>query len=229
MSKPDERRRAIELRRLGLSYREIRQSIPVAKATLSLWLRSVGLARRQVQRLTEKRLAAGRRGAEKVHRERLERVRRTMAEAEHEAASRIQAGDWLWLLGTALYWAEGEKPKEWARSPLVSFTNMDLRMILMVRQWLLQCCSVSVPQLGYGLYIHERADIRTAVNYWAQHLRVPPEELRICPKRHNPSTRRKNTGRSYYGTIRVIVRRSTYLNHRIAGWIRGLTKYCGVV
>ena len=50
--------RAIKLRREGLSYSEILQKIPVAKSTLSLWLRSIGLSKKQVQRLTEKKLLA---------------------------------------------------------------------------------------------------------------------------------------------------------------------------
>ena len=57
MSKPEEKWKAVELRRKGLSYREILQHVPVAKSTLSLWLRTVGLSRPQTQRLTEKRLA----------------------------------------------------------------------------------------------------------------------------------------------------------------------------
>src|SRR5207247_3622548 len=53
MAKPVERERAIELRRHGLSYREIRAQVPVAKSTLSLWLRQVGLANAQRQRLAD--------------------------------------------------------------------------------------------------------------------------------------------------------------------------------
>jgi len=113
MSKPLEKLKAIELRKAGLSYREIREQVPVAKATLSLWLRTVGLSRPQKQRLTEKKLAAAQRGWEKLRRERVERVAQTVAEAELEAARLIAVPDSLWLLGTALYWAEGSKPKVW--------------------------------------------------------------------------------------------------------------------
>lgn len=51
-----EKLKAIKLRREGLSYREILRYVPVAKSTLSLWLRDVGLAKRQTQRLTKKDL-----------------------------------------------------------------------------------------------------------------------------------------------------------------------------
>ena len=39
--------KAIKLRRRGYSYREIMREIPVAKSTLSEWLRSVGLSKHQ--------------------------------------------------------------------------------------------------------------------------------------------------------------------------------------
>ena len=228
MSKPLEKQKAVELRRAGLSYREILRQVPVAKATLSLWLRTVGLSRPQRQRLTEKRLAAARRGWEKLRRERLERIARTMAEAEAEARERLEASEWMWMLGTALYWAEGFKPKPWSVKTRVGLANMDPCMILIARNWLERYCSVDDLDVCYALYIHERADIDGAQEFWAARLGVSRERVRIRLKRHNPVTKRKNVGRSYYGTMQITVRRSTLMSHRIAGWTQGLIRYCGV-
>ena len=228
MWKPEEKGKAVSLRTQGLSYREILQHVPVAKSTLSLWLRSVGLSRPQKQRLTEKKLAAARRGWEKVHADRLARMRQVMAEAEDEARRRIDKGDRLWIVGTALYWAEGAKPKDWRAGEMVMLSNTDLRMIILMREWLRRCCSVSESDIRYAVYIHERADIAAAMRFWADGLGLSLGHLRTYLKKHNPSPRRKNTGNGYRGTMRMAVRRSTMLNHRIAGWIRGLAKYCGV-
>lgn len=228
MSKPVEKRKAIELRTGGLSYNEIRRHVPVAKSTLSLWLRSVGLATPQRQRLTEKKLAAARRGGQKVHAERLARVRRIMAEAESEVQRRLGMGDWLWLVGAVLYWGEGAKPKVWRSAQHVQFTNMDPDMIILMRQWLIQRCGVSASSIHYSLYIHEKADIPRAQLFWAERIGVQPGGVRTYFKRHNASSRRRNTGQTYYGTMRIDVRRSTDLNRRIAGWIKGLLVYCGV-
>lgn len=228
MSKPLEKVRAIELRKAGLSYREIRERVPVAKATLSLWLREVGLSTPQKQRLTAKKLAAGRRGAEKIHRERLERVARTVAETEAEARERILSGDMLWLIGTVLNWGEGAKPKPWRASEKVSLTNMDPQVILVAREWLRSYCAISGLDLWYEIFIHESADIGQAVAFWSGRLGISQEEIRIRLKRHKP-TKRKNVAAHYYGTMRVTARQSTLLNHRIVGWIRGVVKHCGVV
>ena len=51
MAKVSEKKKAIELRKQGLSYSEIRKIVTVAKSTLSLWLRSVGLAKRHIRRI----------------------------------------------------------------------------------------------------------------------------------------------------------------------------------
>ncbi len=203
------------------------RQVPVARSTLSLWLRSVGLARAQRQRLTEKKLAAGRRGAAKLHAERVERVRRIMAEAEEEAELRLRRGEWLWLIGTILYWAEGTKPKEWRSASMVIFTNMDPRMVLITREWLIRSCGVDDSEIQYAVQIHEKADIQAAVGFWAELLGSPGQVLRVHLKRHNPSPRRKNIGSHYYGTMRMHVRQSTGLNHRIAGWIIGIANAAG--
>ena len=55
---------ALNLRKQGFSYSEILERIPVAKSTLSLWLREVGLSKRQKQHLTQKKLDAAWRGGQ---------------------------------------------------------------------------------------------------------------------------------------------------------------------
>ena len=68
------RDKAIKLRGAGLLYSEILQEIPVAKSTLSLWLQSVSLSKRQVQRLTEKKSEAIQRGWQSRKNERIEKT-----------------------------------------------------------------------------------------------------------------------------------------------------------
>lgn len=229
MSKPEEKQKAIDLRTKGLSYNEILQSVPVAKSTLSAWLRDVGLSMPQRHQLTVRKLAAARRGGEKVHVMRLERVARAVTEAEEEAKHWIAQGDFLWLVGTVLYWAEGEKPKPWRGRTKVAFINMDVRMILLMREWLGRYCGRAGRDVCYELYIHEGADIGVAREWWSRQIGVPQEDLRVRLKRPNPASRRKNVGSGYYGTMRIAARRSTLLNHRIVGWVQAIARHCGVV
>jgi transposase len=55
--------KAILLRKQGKTYREILIEIPIAKSTLSDWLRSVELSKPQKQRYTQLRKEAALRGA----------------------------------------------------------------------------------------------------------------------------------------------------------------------
>ena len=228
-AKRPEREQAIILRRQGLSYREIRAQIPVAKSTLSLWLRQVGLAKTQRQRLTERRLAAGRRGAQKLHTQCVRRVATIHDEAVREASSLLHAGDLMWAVGTTLYWAEGTKTKPWRSGARFHFTNTDVAMILLVRRWLRTCCGVQDSDIMFDLYIHETADVDSARAHWMKQLSIPPERLRTYFKRHNPAPGRHNVGKAYYGTMRMRVLKSTVLSHRIAGWIKAVAAHCGVV
>lgn len=92
--------KAISLRKSGLSYSQILQQIPVAKSTLSLWLRPVGLSVRQRQRLTEIKLLAAKRGGEVRKRFRLEETIKIKEQARREISPISQKE--LFLLGTIL-------------------------------------------------------------------------------------------------------------------------------
>lgn len=224
MRKLKEKQDAIRLRKDGLSYNEILKQVLVSKSTLSLWLRDIGLAKRQKQRLTEKRLAAARRGWEKIRAQRSARIVSTIAGAGQEAKRLVEDKDLRWIIGTVVYWAEGTKMKAWRGGERVSLTNMDPKMIVFFRKWLKQYCQIKESDLLYALYVHEKADINGAKKFWIEQLHILPSRLRIYFKRHNPSTKRRNIGKTYYGIMNITVRRSANLNHRISGWILGLTK-----
>ena len=228
-SKRLERERAIDLRRRGLSYSEIRKHVPVAKSSLSLWLRSVGLLEWQQERLSKRKLAAARMGGRKVHERRVERTKQTVEQAAGEGQQYLQAKDVHWLTGVVFYWAEGSKPKPWNHAEQFGFTNMDVTTILIMRDWLERYCAVRPTDITYDLYIHAGANVVGTQEFWLRNLGIEPDRLRTYFKRNNPSPRRRNVGRDYHGIMRMRVKRSTGLNHRVSGWIQAVTRYCGVV
>lgn len=87
--------KAILRRKEGLSYSEILKTVPVAKSTLSSWLRSVGLARVQKQRLTQKKLLAAKRGAAKRRDQRIMLTEQIKAKARSEISKIDKTGLWL--------------------------------------------------------------------------------------------------------------------------------------
>jgi len=216
----NQKEKAIALRKEGYSYSEILKEIPVAKSTLSLWLRSVGLAKQQKQNITAKRIAGALRGAKARKDQRIKITKEIKNKAKQEIES-INKRD-IWLIGIALHWAEGAKEKENGTKTGINFSNSDPRMILLFRKWLINTFSVNNSNLVYELYIHKTANIEKAQIYWSQILSISIEKIRTYLKKSKIKTIRKNTGDDYYGLIRIKVNKSTNLNRKIAGWIEGI-------
>lgn len=223
-----EKGKAIQLRKRGFSYSEILRTVPVAKSTLSLWLKSVGLAKKQKQRLTEKKLAALKKGWEACRRKRIFLTERIKKEAEKEV-KKLNKRE-LWLIGVILYWAEGHKERR--RGSLVELGNSDANIIRIFLKWLREICKISEKNIRFRIYLHETSKNRLfeVRKYWTRVTGFSINNFqKISWKKHKINTKRKNIGKNYYGLLRVTVNRSTNLNRRIQGWIIGICKHCGVV
>jgi hypothetical protein len=221
--KTNQREDAIALRKKGLTYSEILKTVPVAKSTLSLWLRQVRLAKRQEQHLTEKRKAAQMRGGAARRAQRLQTTELILKKARPETGSLSKKE--LWLVGLVLYWAEGSKEKTYAGANGVDFANTDPRMIRFFVRWLTKCCDVSMRRIYAHLYIHEyqRKSAGEAVTYWSDMSGLATYQITgVYFKRHNPKSNRHNYNKKYYGTLRVRVKSSSELMRKIQGWVEGI-------
>jgi len=217
--------RAIDLRKQGLSYREIMNEIPVAKSTLSEWLHSVGLSKHQKQRLTQKKLASAKRGAEAKHRRRIVLIQKIIDTAKKDVGT-ISKRE-LWLIGTMLYWAEGSKEKDYCPGSRVAFTNSDPNMVVVFLRWLKQSCGKTFTDITLDIYIHELQKNRTAeiIDFWSKTIEYPVAYFQhIYYKKGNPNTKRKNVGHSYHGVLKINVKSSSSLNRQIAGWTQGVVE-----
>jgi len=174
--------KAILLRKSGLSYSEILGKISVAKSTLSLWLRSVGLSKRQKQRLTIKKLAAMQRGGQRRHEMRLELIDKIYRETEKDIV-KIGKRD-LFLLGVALYWAEGSKEKDGRPGQGITFTNADPSMVRIFLIWLIQIGKVSRQDILFEIFIHENHRYRVAevIDFWSNVTKFAKENFRVYYK-----------------------------------------------
>jgi len=219
IQKNAEKEQAIVLRKQGFSYNEILRNVPVAKSTLSVWLKDIGIAKEQKQRLTEKRKAAQQKAQEACRNNRICKENIIISNAKAEITN-ISARE-LWLIGTVLYWAEGSKQKEKNVSQKVSFGNSDPKMIVLFHRWLKECCDVTDDRFYFCIYIHESADVLKARKFWSDVVGTKIDNVYL--KDHNPKTTRKNVGADYNGLLRIEVRKSTDLNRKIKGWILGIS------
>lgn len=151
---------AIAMRREGKTYGEILAVIPVAKSTLSLWLREVGLSKEQKHRISKLRIESQKKASS---------VRHTMAVEKRNyiySTSRDQIGCLsdreVWLLAMMAYWAEGCKEKKHHGGQGVDFANMDPRMIRVFVYWLVYIKKVPYSDIKFEIYIHENSKKKRA-------------------------------------------------------------------
>lgn len=228
ISKVEEKAKAIQLRKKGLSYNEILQFIPVAKSTLSLWLESVRLAKRHKQRLTGKRIAAALRGAQTKRNHRLAITEEIKNKAKSEVGKLSNRE--LWLIGAALYWAEGSKQKDHDVSAGVKFSNSDPMMIKVFLEWLQDICKIPESEITFRIALHKSAKhkLNKVKKYWATITNFSINNFqKIDWKKNKINTKRKNIGEKYFGLLNIRVKNSTNLNRKIDGWIKGICEQCG--
>lgn len=225
-----DKEKAIELRRQGYSYSEIRKEVKISKSSLSLWLRSVGLTTRQKQRLTDKKWASIRRGWEKWKNTRIKKVSHINNEAMVQAGKIKINKEELWLMGLMLYWAEGAKTKEYDPGRGVCFSNSDPRMIKLFLFWLTQSLNILDDKIKFDIYIHEnkKNDLEDVRRFWSQVTGYSEDKFdKIYFKKHRLSSVRKNQGKRYNGLLRIRIISSGDLNRKISGWIEGIYRKMG--
>ncbi|MFD6492853.1 hypothetical protein ACFV99_06255 [Streptomyces sp. NPDC059944] len=218
-AKDDLRARARELRLQGWTYDRIQIELGCSKSSISLWVRDLPTPERR-KRTREEASAIAKRGWEATMRLRDEERRRTKQAATAEIGTLSDRE--LFLLGVALYWAEGSKTKPHLTQERVTFINSDPRMIEVYLAWL-RLLGVSSDRLRFHVHIHESGDVEGAERFWADLVGADAPALgKTYLKRHNPKTNRKNLGQDYRGCLVIRVLGSAELYRRIEGWWYGI-------
>jgi len=221
--KSAEKAKAVKLRKQGKTYNEIITEVGVAKSTLSLWLREVGLSRTQQQKLTKRKVAAQKLGAEKRRSQRIAETEIINDECRYDIQNLTDRE--LFLMGVVLYWAEGAKPKDNNPSAMIDFANSDPAMLKLFVKWLIKFGNVKKSDINLRLHLHylyKRREVELK-KYWGNMLNIPEEQFaKTNFKKHNPKTKRINVGEDYKGLVAIRVRKSTILNRRIMGWIHAI-------
>lgn len=220
-AKMQDKKRAIELRKQGLSYSEIQSQVPVSQASLSLWLHEIKLSKKHQLRLTNKSLIGQRAGAAARRSQRLQKLNKLIEEVKRELPALLR--DPFFTLGLSLYWAEGTKEKPWRVSARTVFTNSDPLAIEAMRHWLMKYGHVASEDFGYRIYIHASVPAKPAINKWADLLNVEPHRFAVSIKKHVILSRHKHE--NYKGLVQMAVKRSTWLNRRIELWIQGAAQH----
>jgi hypothetical protein len=226
IGKNKEKQLAIKLRKEGKTYREIMGVVPVAKSSISLWLKEVGLSKAQKQSITAKRIAGQRKGADARRSQRIERHGYLFNTAKAEIGS-ISDRE-LFLIGTVLYWAEGNKEKDTRPGTQYLFGNMDPKMLIIIIAWLEQICKIPKSMIVFELYLHKSSEhrLKSVLKYWEDILGLKKGGIAHVYYKNNTlkPTNRKNVGDTYFGLIRLRVPQSSDIVRKVAGWTEGVTQ-----
>ncbi len=216
-----EKPEAISMRLKGSSYNEISKRLGVPKSTLSYWFRNL-LRSDQITRVNKdiaRKVAARNMTIFNKRRSKTARLRWKKIQKESMAElSRLSRKD-LFLIGVALYWAEGYKRGNWS----VIFCNSDPTMIKLIMRYFREICSVPETKFRVQVQIYKNMSLHRTLKYWSSITQLPLRQFMkpIIQVSRVSKFRRGNT--LPYGTIRVRIN-DVILVNRIKGWISALAK-----
>lgn len=209
---------ATNLRKQGLSYKEILQQISVSKDTLSRWCKDIVLTEGQKDRLLQNKKYGQKKGsliaAENKRQERRKRIEKINKESEATLGS-VSNRD-KFITGIALYAAEGNK-----MDGKGGFANADPKIIKFMIEWLTTSAKIPLERIRGAIWLHEELNEVEAKQFWSQltGLKLNQFHKTYIVKQKADRKIRKNLHNYGIFTIRF----SDSATHRqIMGWIYAL-------
>jgi len=207
--------KAIKLRSGGLSYNEIRKEVHVAKSTLSLWLKDIRLKPEYRKRLYTKQIEILSRGSQSQKERREREIKRILDSASNEISLPVSSETYK-LFGAALYWAEGNKTRDFA------ITNSDPYLILFMVRWFEKIFYIKPKNLRASLNIYSQQNENQIKKFWSQLTNIPLKNFgKSYIKPLNKNYKKNNL---YYGTIKLRAIKGTDLRYRSFGWVNAVLK-----
>lgn len=171
MARIKDRQKAIELRRQGKTYSEIKEELDVSKSTLSDWLRNFPLTESQILRLEKNKKHKKHLAIEKTR-----NIKQIKREARIATTYQKQIKYWLRLskreielAGVFLYWGEGNKR---LNGPIL-LNNTDPQVLKFTLFWLQKGLGVDKSKIKVYLHLYSDMDIKKEVSFWSQELDIP--------------------------------------------------------
>jgi len=202
----DKFKQCLKLRLEGLSYSEIQKVIPIAKSTLQNWLTLGGLTLtcKHLEIQLKKRIEKKKAATEASRLTRMRNREQFLKTAEKKYSEFFT--DQLFIMGIALYEAEGSKYDE------CRLSNSDYRVIKIFLLFLKKYFSLNIKtNAKFSLFIHEtrKQDLSRILTFWSDKLSVKKASFKIYWKRNEVAKKRYNL--DYVGQIQVRITGMPYM------------------
>ena len=218
---------AIELRKGGYSYSEIKKFCPVPKSTLSYWFRDIKLSEPQLARLKKKRIEAAQKGS-KIKSLKIAKAIQEMQKSSAKDIGKISKRE-LWLMGVTLYWRERLLNKN--DSDLkkgIRFTSSDPSLIKFFLKWLGDVGGIKNEEISFDIFIGEdkRNSLGELVDFWSEVTGFPKSNFSryYLQKVKVKKAKKRNSKKVIHGLLRIRVKASSMLARQISGWVSGINE-----
>ncbi len=216
--KLEDKQLAINLRKQGLSYKEILRHVSVSKDTISRWCKDIILSEEQKDRLLQNKKFGQKKGsliaAANKQKARISRIHKINKESEADLGNLSDRDKFI--TGIALYAAEGNK-----MDGKGGFANADPKIIKFMMEWFRIYAKIPLERIRGAIWLHEELNEDTAKAFWSQltGLRLSQFHKTYTVKRKEKTKIRKTLHEYGIFTIRF----SDSATHRhIMGWIYAL-------
>ncbi len=170
--------KALEMRKRGMSYSQIRAVVKVSKSSLSLWLKDMPLSKERIYELgarNQRRIENCRNTKAKKKQDRLDEVYKKVSKDIGSLSSRE-----IFLCGLFLYWGEGSKTSYTA----VEITNTDPSMLKFALIWF-RNLGIDIGKIKVKLKIYKDTDREKETLFWLETLGVERHQFRFYIKKTN--------------------------------------------
>ncbi len=205
------KKRAEILRSKGRSFGEIAKELSVGKSTARFWTGKIKLKPKDKARLYTKKIEILSSGLNSSKARRQREIDKIVASAEKEIDDAIGDGAYK-LIGAMLYWAEGNKTKQFA------LTNSDPLLVKFFIDWASRVFAVSPKNFKAYLNIHSEQNDSQIKKFWAELTGIPIENFGKSFIKPAGKNFKKNL--LYYGTIKIRLICGGDTLQRLFAWIR---------
>ncbi|HNY36066.1 MAG TPA: hypothetical protein PLD14_00645 [Candidatus Pacearchaeota archaeon] len=202
---------ALELRKKGKSYKEISKELDISKGTLNAWFKDLIWSKKIKERLTEKAIRVSRKRIKRIiesNRKRWDNRRESFRKEAEKEFVKIKLKP-LFIAGVMLYWGEGDQNLKYP----VRLTNVNHRMIVLFKKFLLEICRVKREDIYLSLFIYPDIVEEKCKKFWSDKVGLWQfDKVQVIYGKH-PTKRLEN------GICSIRVKKSSGLKEKILVWI----------
>lgn len=205
--------KAVELRRTGMSYKQIRRELGIPTSTLASWFKNEPWSQQIKDRLSREVSLSNPKALKAMVSANRERWRLKHEEYRLAAVKEFEKykEDPLFLTGIMLYWGEGEKQQKYS---LVRLANSEPEMIRIFYLFLTNFLKISPDKIGAWLLLYPDLIDTVQKGFWSKATGIPIDRFNksMYIKGRHP------TRRLSYGVCTVFVN-SRAFKERMLKWI----------